>query len=126
MDFNLSGCPGGVIGTASGFGKLLQDQLRPHSAIFDNATRNLFFEPQATSNGSPIPMTLGWHIGNRDDRRYFFKEGGGGGFRCLMRLYVEHGIGSVVMTNASGFDVHAQLNALDHQFLGGMKEVQRK
>jgi D-alanyl-D-alanine carboxypeptidase len=113
---------GGLVGTASGFGKFLQDQLRPHSVIFDNATQKLFFEPQAITNGQPIPMTLGWHIGNRDERRYFFKEGGGGGFRCLMRLYLEHGIGSVVMTNATGFDVHAQLDALDHQFLEGMKE----
>jgi len=61
-------------------------------------------------------MTLGWHIGIRDGRSYFYKEGGGGGFHCLMRVYPHHHIGSVVMTNATGFDVDAYLNACDPQF----------
>ena len=26
----------------------------------------LMFEPQMTAQGKPIPMTLGWHIGNRN------------------------------------------------------------
>jgi CubicO group peptidase (beta-lactamase class C family) len=108
---------GGLVGTARGFGKFLQDQLRVQSATFDNPTRNLFFERQSTARDRPLPMTLGWHIGIRDESRYFFKEGGGGGFRCLMRLYLQHGIGSVVMTNATGFNVHACLDALDQQFL---------
>jgi CubicO group peptidase (beta-lactamase class C family) len=109
---------GGLVGTARGFGKFVHDQLAPRSAIFDDATRTLFCEPQRTAEGAPIPMTLGWHIGVRDGMRYFFKEGGGGGFHSLMRMYPQRGIGSVVMTNATGFDVDGFLNAFDPQFLG--------
>jgi CubicO group peptidase (beta-lactamase class C family) len=65
---------GGLVGTARGFGKFLQDQLRKQSAIFDNARRNVFFEQQATARGRPISMTLGWHIGIRDESRYFFRR----------------------------------------------------
>jgi len=108
---------GGLIGTARGFARFLQDQLAPRSAIFDESTRRLFFEPQQTVQGTPIPMTLGWHVGVRDKQRYFYKEGGGGGFHCLMRVYLQQGIASVVMTNATGFDVHAYLNTFDPQFL---------
>ena len=108
---------GGLVGTARGFARFLHDQLAPRSAIFDDATRTLFCEPQRTADGTSIPMTLGWHIGVRDGRRYFYKEGGGGGFHCLMRLYPPHDAASVVMTNATGFDVDAYLNASDPQFI---------
>ena len=40
---------------------------------------------QTDGMGRPIPMTLGWHIGN--GTAYFFKEGGGGGFHSEMRVY---------------------------------------
>lgn len=33
---------GGLVGTTRGFGKFLQDQLRPHSALFNDTTRQLF------------------------------------------------------------------------------------
>ena len=104
---------GGLVGTARGFAMFLQDQLAPRSAIFDEPTRRLFFETQRTADGSPIPMTLAWHVGSGNGRRFFFKEGGGGGFHCLMRVYPDHGVGSTVLTNATAFDVHACLDALD-------------
>lgn len=58
-------------------------------------------------------MTLGWHVGERDGTRFFYKEGGGGGFHCMMRLYPSDGIGTVVMTNATGFDVRGLLETAD-------------
>lgn len=60
-------------------------------------------------------MTLGWHIGDRDARRFFYKEGGGG-FHCMMRLYPGDGFGTVVMTNATGFDVAKLLDVTDPAF----------
>jgi CubicO group peptidase (beta-lactamase class C family) len=106
---------GGLVGTARGFGSFLRDQLTSHSTMFDDATRRLFLETQETAHGAPIPMTLGWHVGNRDGVQFLYKEGGGGGFHSLMRVYVHHGIASVVMTNATAFDVHGFLNDFDRR-----------
>jgi D-alanyl-D-alanine carboxypeptidase len=62
-------------------------------------------------------MTLGWHIGNRSGLCFFYKEGGGGGFHSMMRLYRNRGVGTVVMTNATGCDVNAALDAVDAAFV---------
>lgn len=108
---------GGLVGTAGGFGKFLQDQLHRRSVLFNDLTRQLFYTQQQTTRGIPVPMTLGWHIGHNDGAAFFYKEGGGGGFRCMMRLYPGNGIGTVVMTNATGFDVRKLLNTVDAWFL---------
>jgi CubicO group peptidase (beta-lactamase class C family) len=108
---------GGLVGTARGFCRFLRDQLVPKSAIFEDSTRRAFFEQQRTTYGAQVPMTLGWHVGDRGGRPYFYKEGGGGGFHSLMHLHEPCGLASVVMTNATGFDVHGFLHALDDQFV---------
>jgi D-alanyl-D-alanine carboxypeptidase len=108
---------GGVVGTARGFGKFLQDQLRAHSVLFDDATRRLFYEQQRTTDGAPIAMTLGWHIGELAGVLFYFKEGGGGGFHNEMRIYPASGIATILMSNATGFDVKRHLNTLDREFL---------
>jgi D-alanyl-D-alanine carboxypeptidase len=108
---------GGLVGTARGFGKFLQDQLQPSSKLFGNRVRDLFYTPQQTTNEKTIPMTPGWHVGSMTGSSFFYKEGGGGGFHCLMRLYPRSSVGTVVMTNATGFDVHRLLNQLDPQFV---------
>lgn len=103
---------GGLVGTARAFGKFLSDQLRPRSALFGQQARALFYEPQRTTNGHPVGMTLGWHTGADRGQRYFFKEGGGGGFHSMMRIYPERGIGTVVIGNGAGFDAAATTKAL--------------
>ena len=108
---------GGLVGTARGFGRFLQDQLAPRSRIFDDATRGAFCTPQEVAGGRRIPMTLGWHIGALADRSYFYKEGGGAGFHCMMRLYKTPAIGTVIMANATGLNVAAHLDRLDTAFL---------
>jgi D-alanyl-D-alanine carboxypeptidase len=107
---------GGLVGTARGFGKFLRDQLQPQSIVLDGTARVLFTEQQRTTAGAPLPMTLGWHIGDLGGRPFHYKEGGGGGFHCEMRIYPGPRVASVVMTNATGFDVKACLNALDVGF----------
>jgi CubicO group peptidase (beta-lactamase class C family) len=102
---------GGSVGSAAGFGKFLLDQLQPHSRLFDDATRQLFYAPQGMSGGAPAPMTLGWHTGPG----FFFKEGGGGGFHCLMRVYPGR-LATVVMTNSTQFDVRKCLDTVDPVF----------
>ena len=108
---------GGLVGTARGFGAFLQDQLRPHARLFDDRTRSLFYEQQRTTSGAAIAMTLGWHIGSTGGARFLFKEGGGGGFHSMMRVYPEDSIGTVVLANATGFDVRRLLDDIDRQFL---------
>jgi len=107
---------GGLVGTARGFGKFLQDQLASHSRLFNDSTRSLFYAHQHTGTATPIAMTLGWHIGRLRGADYYYKEGGGGGFHCLMRVYPAHGIATVVMSNSTGFDVDRVLNRLDAEF----------
>jgi hypothetical protein len=77
---------GGFIGTALGFAKFLQDQLRKKSVLFDTSTQPLFFAQQQTIRGRAVPMTLGWHIGKGKSGTFLFKEGGGGGFHCMMHF----------------------------------------
>jgi CubicO group peptidase (beta-lactamase class C family) len=108
---------GGLVGTARGFGKFLQDQLRTQSVLLNNATRSLLYAPQHIARGTPVSMTLGWHIGDLDGTRFFYKEGGGGGVHSMMRVYPVAGIASVIMTNATGFNVRECLDTADRQFL---------
>lgn len=108
---------GGLIGTARGFALFLQDQLRPHSVLFGDASRAAFYAPQRTQTGRDIPMTLGWHIGKVDGEVVFFKEGGGGGFHSMMRMYPARRVASVVMTNATNFPVAAFLDAMDRHIV---------
>ena len=104
---------GGLVGTARGFGKLLQDQLGMRSAVLDEVGRLLLYTQQRTVDGDTIPMTLGWHVGELDGVRFFYKEGGGGGFHDEMRLYPSRGAGTIAMANATGFRVRKCLDEID-------------
>ena len=108
---------GGLVGTARGVVKFLQDQLRPQSRLFGDATRALFYRRQGTKAGAAVAMTLGWHIGILNGGTFYYKEGGGGGFHCMMRLYPEAGVASLLMTNATGFDVRRLLDTADPRIL---------
>ena len=54
-------------------------------------------------------------VAHRRSRRHalLLQEGGGGGFHCMMRLYPGDGIGTVVMTDATGFDVRCLFDTMD-------------
>lgn len=107
---------GGLVGSASGFAKFLMDQLQPHSVLLNDTLRRLLYTAERTTRGTPIPMTLGWHVGNMDGSEFFYKEGGAGGFHCMMRVYPERGIATVVMTNATGFDARRCLDTADRKW----------
>jgi D-alanyl-D-alanine carboxypeptidase len=108
---------GGLVGTARGFARFLQDQLRTDSVLFGSEAKRLLETQQTDSAGKPIPMTLGWHTGKTHGTVYFFKEGGGGGFHSEMRLYPMRSIASVVMVNSTDFNSTKFLNRLDNTFL---------
>src|SRR6185295_18013186 len=92
---------GGIVGTARGFGVFLRDQLQARSVLIGDEARRVLYDPRQAVPTLSVPMTLGWHVGEANGRRYFFKEGGGGGFHCLMRLYPDRDLGTVLMTNAT-------------------------
>jgi D-alanyl-D-alanine carboxypeptidase len=108
---------GGLVGSARGFGRFLQDQLQDRSALFGAETKRLLEMQQTDRAGRPIPMTLGWHVGKANSAAYFFKEGGGGGFHSEMRIYPAKTIASVVMANGTEFNSRQFLNRLDGTFL---------
>ncbi len=108
---------GGLIGTARGFSRLLQDQLRTQSVLFGPQTKRLLETRQTDGAGRPIPMTLGWHVGESYGVAFFFKEGGGGGFHCEMRIYPTKGVATVVMANSTEFSSTGFLNRIDRTFL---------
>jgi CubicO group peptidase (beta-lactamase class C family) len=107
---------GGIIGTARGFGKFLQDQLRESSVLLKPETKNLLCLPQHSNDGKPLSMTLGWHVDELNGVHYHYKEGGGAGYHGEMRIYPAQGIASVVLTNSTGFNSRKLLSRLDELF----------
>lgn len=75
---------GGLIGTAHGFGRFLQDQLRPESVLFSPETKRQFEMQQTDGAGRAIAMTLGWHIRASRGQVIFSKRVAEAGFtaRC--------------------------------------------
>ena len=107
---------GGLVGTTRGFSCFLQDQLRTESVLFGLETKRLLETQQTDSAGDPIPMTLGWHVGETHGAAYFLKEGGGAGFHSEMRLYLTKGIASVVIVNRTDFNSTKFLNRVNSAF----------
>jgi CubicO group peptidase (beta-lactamase class C family) len=108
---------GGIVGTARGFGKFLQDQLRASSVLLRPETKNLLYLQQQSNDGKPVEMTLGWHTGVLNGVRYCYKEGGGAGYHGEMRIYPSMGIASVILANSTGFNSRSSLSRLDELFL---------
>jgi D-alanyl-D-alanine carboxypeptidase len=106
---------GGLVGTARAFARLLQDQLQDDSVLVGEKALGLLYSTGATTNGAPLPMTLGWHTGELNGTYYYFKEGGGGGFHSMMRLYPDKDLGTVVIANATAFNVRKFLDEYDLQ-----------
>lgn len=107
---------GGLIGTARGFSRFLQDQLRTESVVLGRDTKRLLETRQTDGSGRPIPMTPGWHVGETHGVTYSFKEGGGG-FHCEMRIYPTREIATVVLANSTEFSSTGLLNRVDRTFL---------
>ena len=111
---------GGLVGSARGFSRFLQDQLSSQSVLFTRNTQRSFETPQTSSAGKILPMTLGWHVGEVNREPYLFKEGGGGGFHTEMRIYPDRGVGTVVMVSSTDFDSTGFLNRVDQPFLAAI------
>lgn len=106
---------GGLVTTARAVGRFLQDQLADQPVVLGPEWRRRFQEPQRANDGTPVAMTLGWHVGR--DGAFLFKEGGGAGFHAELRLYPAARVGTVVIANSGTFDVKGFLEAADRPFL---------
>jgi hypothetical protein len=60
-----------------------------------------------TATGRKLEVGLGWfryHSAPRDAPRFLEHTGGGGAFFNMMRIYLDEGLGAVVMGNVSSYD----------------------
>jgi len=104
---------GGAIGSARAFSRILQSLLSDKSVLLgENVKQHLYFQEKDNS-GKEIDMTLGWHIGVLNDKKYYFKEGGGAGFHSEMRIYPDINLATVLMVNRTSFNTRKQLSNLD-------------
>ena len=108
---------GGAIGSARAFSRILQDLLAERSFLLAKNAKELLFSQQRNSRGEPVPMTLGWHIGDLDGTRYYYKEGGGAGFHGEMRIYPTSDKASVILTNNTSFNSNRELSRFDQNFI---------
>lgn len=104
---------GGAIGSASAFSRILQSLLSEQSVLLGTSVKQHLYVQEKDNSGNAINMTLGWHIGELNDKKYYFKEGGGAGFHSEMRIYPEMNLATVLMVNSTSFNTSRQLNKLD-------------
>jgi D-alanyl-D-alanine carboxypeptidase len=108
---------GGLIGTAGALAKYIQELLRPGSRIITDDQKKRMFTENITTSNKKTGMCLSWFTGNLNGIQYYTHAGGGGGFYCEIRIYPEHGVGSVVMFNRTGMRDERFLDKLDIHFL---------
>jgi len=107
---------GGIVASGRAVAVFLQDQLKSRSVLFSSETKELFYQQQKNNRGKPVPMTLGWHIGNAKGRSYYYKEGGGGGFHGEMRIFQEKGIAAIAVANDATFRAGKFLDMAGRKF----------
>lgn len=111
---------GGLVGTARGYAKFLQDMLRPQSRLLGNDARRLFFSDQHDASGRVLPTTLGWHRGRMGTIPYYSKPGGGPGVSGNVRIYRERGLATVFLSNqmrVSEGEIQSVSDTLDAELL---------
>jgi len=104
---------GGAIGSARAFSRILQGLLSDNSVLLGSNVKQHLYAQEKDASGKEIDMTLGWHIGELNDKKYYFKEGGGAGFHSEMRVYPHMDLATVLMVNRTSFNTRKQLSRLD-------------
>ncbi len=108
---------GGLIGLPGAFMAFAQDLLKPEGVLLPSKFREEMFRENHLNNGKATGMSLGWYCGQLKGMRFVAHAGGGGGYYCELRIYPEIGLGSIVMTNRSGFSDERMLNKFDPFFI---------
>jgi len=104
---------GGAIGSAKAFSQILQSLLSENSVLLGSNVKQHLYAQEKDTSGKEIDMTLGWHIGELNENKYYFKEGGGAGFHSEMRVYPDINLATVLMVNRTSFNTRKQLSRLD-------------
>jgi len=107
--FEVDGAPyGGLVGTASEMLLLGRAMLAGGTldgrTILRPETVQMALTTTTSADGSPLPIGLGWHLGNGGDEPYAFHLGGGGGFRSELRIYPRRKFAVAVIGNETSFD----------------------
>ena len=108
---------GGAIGSAKAFSRILQSLLSKNSVLLGSNAKQYLYSQENTNSGEKIDMTLGWHISELNNMKYYYKEGGGAGFHSEMRIYPGVNLASVLMVNRTSFNTRKQLSNLDIQVM---------
>lgn len=119
---------GGLVGSARGYSKFLQDMLRPRSRLLGESAKRLFFSEQRDASGELMPTTLGWHRGKLGDGSYYSKPGGGPGFSSNIRVYPDRGLATVWLSNrmrVSEREIQQFSDTLDGEFVGSSAGARR-
>lgn len=103
---------GGIVGTVSGLIAYARALLDNRSLLLNDQYRQQLFT-EGYIKSRPTGMSLSWFTGSLKGRRYFAHAGGGGGYYVELRLYPDHGIGSVIMYNRSGMRDERMLDKID-------------
>ncbi len=115
---------GGLIGTANGLVKYLQEFLKPNSTLITQRQKKLIFLENCTNQNELTGMCLSWFKGEIDGKKYFTHAGGGGGYYSEVRIYPDLGIGSLILMNRSGMKDERFLDKLDKYYIE-QKEASR-
>ncbi len=107
---------GGLIGTASGFGKFLSALLTEPSFLLTPESVQLMFQRTALSDGKTLPVSLGWFYGELNGNSYYAHAGGGGGYYSEIRIYPALKLGSVILCNRTGITDERILDRIDAGF----------
>ena len=107
--FLVDGAPyGGLVGPATQMLLLGRAMLGgghvEGRAILRPETVAAALTPTRASDGSQLPIALGWHLGALGDEQYAYHIGGGGGFRSELRIYPRLKYGIAVIANETSFD----------------------
>ena len=110
---------GGLIGTPKAFVVYLQALLKDNSVLLSNNYKQQMLTENKNHKGNPTGMCLGWFIDELNGVHYFAHPGGAGGFYCELRIYPDHGIGSVIFFNRTGMNNEKFLDNTDQYYFEG-------
>ena len=112
---NIMAAYGGLKGPPSEAIRFMQVHLNGGELdgvrILSPESVTLMQEIQLSTKGDPLHFTLGWFVIDDPEHPYVEHAGGGVGIRDLMRLYPNEGLAIVLMSNASGYDEIAVVDA---------------
>ena len=103
--FAIDGAPyGGLVGQVTDMLLLGKAMLSRGGGILRAETAGAALTPVKALDGSPLPVGLGWHLGNLGGEPYAYHLGGGGGFRSELRIYPRLNYAVAVIGNETSFD----------------------